>query len=73
MRSVSVHDGGFWSVFFDDGDVRVWVDIEMSDGVPVVVGVQVEQRPRPPVLVPHGKRRRRPGWEWSVVGELLEM
>ena len=59
---------------FFDGQLRAWVDIEILDGVPVVVGVQVEQpRPRPPVLVPHGKRRRRSGLGWSVVGELLEM
>ena len=72
MKTVSVHEGGVWSVFVD-GDWRGWVDIEITDGVPVVVGVHEQPRPRPPVLVPHGKRKRRSGFGWSVVGELVEM
>jgi len=74
MRTVSVHEGhGVWSVFVD-GTWRGIIWIEIVDGVPVVLDVQpADERLLPPVLRQHTKRRRRSGWGWSVVGELLEM
>ena len=75
MKSVSVHEGGgVWWVFFDGDTWRGWVLLEVSDGVPVVLDVRpVDGVQPPPVLRRHTKSRRRSGWGWSVVGELLEM
>jgi len=71
--SVSVHEGA-WSVFVDGDTWRGWVDIEIADGVPVVLDVQpADERLPPPVLRRHTKRRWRSGWGWSVAGELVEM
>ena len=74
--SVSVHEGGArWSVFVNSDTWRGWVDIDVADGVPVVLDVQpADERLSPPALQQRAKpRRRRPGLGWSVVGELLEM
>jgi len=75
MRSVSVHEGGgVWSVFVDGDTWRGVVWVELVDGVPVVLDVQPADGVQPPpVLRRYAKRRRRSGWGWSVVGELLEM
>jgi len=75
MKTVSVHEGrGVWSVFVDGDTWRGVVWVEIVDGVPVVLDVQPAGGVQPPPVVRrHTKPRRRPGWEWSVVGELVEM
>lgn len=74
MKCVTERVGNVYQCFFDDQGLRVWVDIEILDGVPVVVGVQVfEHAGRPWRERVRLVRRRRSGLGWSVVGELVEM